>query len=240
MKPIPGLRYHMVLVVCDEAGYPQDDDDDDDGKAGEGERVWECGSASLGTRDGDMAIGHICANSSKSFTNYQYQSGPADQASLILPPGTGIATAGVIVTAYHFFDVTSLKHGSTDGSAFELTFSGEEDADISPVTSLSIMAFGFVDALSVGSVTGSWTLSAPNELNILQLYSHWHESVLQVKAWIERGNSKQTDVILMQDPRRFAGYTDVSKSSDAVMRRGDRLLVTCTIANQMNLTLRVE
>lgn len=142
----------------------------------------------------------------------------------------------------HLFDRLNVVNHSLAGSEIEVTLRRRTSSQkMRPVYSLVLINFGFVGRRSVGWTSGSWTLVEDVRMVIVSLYTHWHERnhlVTDIRVWITR-TSGAPDVILHQDIH-FTGIADVSNMTTAVMQKGDRLTVQCTINNTMDITLRIK
>lgn len=212
--------------------------------------AWDCESPSNAQQEPVLPVATECSRDGQNhdYFNYQFQGGSPDEGSLRLPHGYGIPVGDGtafkwIVIQFHFFEPEKLVNGSIAGSEVEVTLAPQSPrSPIRAVASLLLMAYGFVGAHSVGSVTAIWRQEEDFEMDLLLLYTHWHETnnmVIDVVVWIER-TSGDEDVILRQDPLTFSGITDVTNSSTAVIRRGDRLFVECTYNNTRDHNLRVQ
>lgn len=238
---MPGVHHHLIIAACHEAGFQ-------DAVSTDYPVVWECGYEDLGKRTDILPNAPECSPNGRAYFSTQFQGGSADDGSLVLPHGTGVPVGSgspfqTIVAIFHFPRTKELIHGSTAGSGFEVTFSHvPHNENMRSIWSLLIMADGFVGAHSVNTISGSWTLREQTVMHLKRLYTHWHEMndmAIKIQVWIER-TSGERDIILSQDPKAFQGISDVSNSTSAVIRTGDRLTIQCTYNNTSDRNIRVQ
>lgn len=228
----------MTIILCDEPGYRV--------PVGQ-EPVWECGGVTYGNRNPPLVPGLKCivaGESSYGLLGYQYQSGPVDEGSMILPHGFGVPVGGkthpkTLVAAFHFPKRNLTRNSMTGVSETKVTIA-MTDSPVRPVRDLDLQAHGFVGRQSVGTITGSWTMKQKNHpgVRIVLIYCHWHSFAIDIRVGIERKDGESVQ-ILHQDPAKYSGYTDISDLSTAVMQSGDRLWIECVIKNPLDHNLRV-
>lgn len=234
---MPGIHYHMYMSLCQEPGHR--------GRDG-GLEEWECGVLSGGRVNPPLVRAPECLTPNPipiSPWVYQYQSGPEDEASMNFPPGTGLPVGGAgdpqyLVVVYHFASKKQTLNGMTGVSGLDVTLSNTS-YPMTPFHTFNMESWGYLGPQAVGTVTGSWTLKEETEIRLRLLYVHWHDLAIDVQIEIERRDNG-SDLILHQDPRKYWGMTSVPDSESAVMRRGDRMIVTCTYNNTLDEVVRVE
>lgn len=238
--PKAGNQFHMFGNLCEEPGYRGVD-------TGEESHVWECGVDAFAQPNPPLTRGTFCyaadGGSSYGVLNYQFQKGSPEEGTLVLPPGTGVKVGGknapkYMVAGFHFPKKSGSIDGTTGGSRLEFTLV-KSPSPMKPVTSMTLIAHGFVGAQSVGTVTGSWAFTEEMPaIRIWNLYSHWHDLVTDVQIYVKRPDGGE-DLLLHQDPHVFAGVTSVNDNPSAVVGPGDRLTVKCTYNNTMDKNLRI-
>lgn len=238
-KPIPGMHYHMILHVCDESGYK--------GRGGPSPS-WDCGEDYFAPPNPPLDRAYGCILDGKpslgSFL-YQYQAGPPDEAALILPKNTGVPVGGgpghkqTLVIGYHFPHIDQTIDGTSGVTEVDITLK-RKMPNVKKVGSINLAAYGFLAANSVSSITASWTLDQKEtEIQVIRLYTHWHDLVVSVKVRIVRPDGAE-DLLLQQDPKSYWGVSPVPESESSIMRFGDRLTIECTYNITMTHNVRVE
>lgn len=232
------MHYHIVTHSCDEPGHLALPDNPP---------VWECGIDFVyAARNPPLLPGHECMLKETvaygRFT-WQYQGGSVEAGTMTLPTGTGIPVGGksgpkYIVVSFHYISLNETLNNTTGVSGLDFKLVRNK-ADIKKVGGLTLGAYGFLQASSVGTLSGSWTLSQDIPIQIRRIYSHWHSMAIGARVSIFRPDGKR-ERLLEQDPRSYMGYTEVADSSEAVMRPGDTLTLTCTFDNKKPHTVRVE
>lgn len=237
--PIPGMHYHIVTHSCDQpgnlalAGRPSE---------------WECGIDFVyAKRNPPLVPGHECMlNETVAYGRFtwQYQGGEAEDGTLTLPHGTGIPVGGkagpkYIVVSYHFISLNESLPGNMSGvSGLDFKLSRHQP-HIKKVGGLTLGAYGFLKASSVGTMTGTWTLTEEKPIQLLRIYTHWHGMAIGSEVSV-KAKEGDVDVILKQDPRQYKGYTELADSDRYVMKPGDALTLTCTFNNTKDEIVRVE
>lgn len=174
----------------------------------------------------------------------QYQGGDLEKGTVRLPPGVGFAVGGetgisAIVTMFHFMNRDDAVEHMTGVSGMDLRVVRDTSASFNRSSTLMLIAQGFVGGHSVGLVSGCWTLDQDVRVQPLLMYVHTHPGTVSFEALVVR-RSGQGIVILHQDPHAYSGYTHISDPNAVTMEVGDKLMITCTIANKQDALLRVE
>lgn len=236
------MHYHMILHVCDESGFRAAD------SAHASARPWDCSLDYFSPETPPLTRDYGCLVDGKpslgSFL-YQFQGGPAEEGALILPPESGVPVGGrrgkqSLVIGYHFPSRSGTIDGTSGVSDVDIILTRAASETISrSVGSLQLAAYGFLAPAAISSITASWTLDQDVTIQMIRLYTHWHDLAFDVKVRIVRPNG-DADVILEQDPRKFWGVNQVPNSQSAIMRYGDRLTIQCSYNNTLDKVIRVE
>lgn len=233
--PAKGKNHHIVSRLCDHAV---------DIETHHELQAVDCGAALGGNPNPPLARVDTCFSSPgpRSYGKVlnQYQGGPVLSSRLRLPVGFGIPMEGKMLTVdFHFPTINGSVDGMTGRPALKVTLI-KNPASVTPVSSLTLKAEGFIAARSVGRLVGSWILEQRLNLRFLSLHIHSHDLVTRTEVTVIRANGTNVSPILDQDPRVKTGVTSVLENVAAKMRFGDSLAVRCTINNTLPVTLRIQ
>lgn len=228
-ETMPDVPYILFLSICAHPASHRETND---------EFAYKCRLPELRDQGLDLPEAPACEDDRQVF-NYEFKGGSGSEFRL--PEGTGLpvgpGTALEQMVGFVRFPVTG-DNRTIAGPVLEVGLVAPSD-DTIPISALVLESYGFVDRMSVASVSGSWTLEQEMRMHLRLLHLHTHETAIDVVVWIET-TSGGKEVVLRQNPRSFSGVVDVSDSSSAVLRHGDRLVVQCTFNNTKEHKLRVE
>lgn len=224
--PFQGVNHHIVIRLCEKAG-------NSGFKTG---LPWDCSFyeddalRARETRNLDSLMRRPICLGEQGPLIYQYQSGPINEGSLYLTPGFGIKIGGdsgifSIVADFHFPERIS-SNTSLVSSAEVILEPG--DSQMKSVVPLLIAARGVIGPRSISKVVGSGTVIHRNKLQLLNVFTHWHEKATAVRVYITKPNGLQLD-ILEQDPLHFSGTTNITSTVFAL--EYDKLNIECTFYN---------
>lgn len=231
----------MLMQMCDQPAFRPD-------VRIKGPVAWDCGAEFFANPNPPLKQAGGCLKKGRHSVGsfgIQYQGGPGDEGSVILPPGHGIPVGGstghnTILVKFHFADRNKTIHGTTGVSGVDYTLVRRPAHQPKIVAGLHVSAYGFVGGNGIGRITGSWThKQGMPDIRIIRLFTHWHDMATEVRVWIKRSDGV-TDLLWRENPKNYSGVFNVSESAPSVLRPGDQLKITCTYNITLSHVVRIE